>query len=313
MRRACFLISHVNFFRMKSPLIKVTPVKNDDVRREPKNKPKSKLVGSRKLSGIFKRNGNDTQVKLTVSDPLITPSPRKSPRLAKFQLEKECSLSPLLNSSLFCAPNEVSGRNRAVDRGRVPVANYMRSMKPFPRNESNRRAKIIVRTGIRDLNYLAEELNSKATITNSLACGLRSPNKSRIQQSTSSIEILKLEQDVKRKANMAEPSKSLKQSASCSSLRLPFMSSVKNTDNNQNKTRVADVEQKNSKNRRRLTRNSDFHPLNEDSENELISAFDSDDCKKSKEGGGAIGKRCTLERRKTMPRKIFGVLFENKN
>ena len=48
---------------------------------------------------------------------------------------------------------------------------YMKSGRPFPPNESERHIKILVRTGLRDLSHLAEELNSKARISSLLDAG----------------------------------------------------------------------------------------------------------------------------------------------
>ena len=233
---------------MRSPLVTPTGAGSSGKSRKPRKpasasnalarqtKSQPKLSRSARLSGMLKKaafpsKGTKTvvdpstaegktrmqQTAMPQMDPLLTPSPRRSPRIATLNTISSCedySLSPLVHPDLFSrdlyrpipslvygrcnfvSPDESSGTiftgsiksniERASSNGSASdirstclewpsrfenhrsVRDYMKSGRPFPADESERNLKIVVRTGIRDLNDLAKELNSKATISSTL-------------------------------------------------------------------------------------------------------------------------------------------------
>ena len=190
--------------------MKLSPVYKGRAQQNEETRQGSGFPRARKLRNLFKRKARDEKGKfsaiqgstanLSEIDPLLTPSPRRSSRIA---VQNDLnSLSPLVNYNLFPISNKGFDASLRTNLKGEPaqtrdvVASYMRSLKPFPVNEGNRSTKIVVRTGIRDLNSLAEELNSKATITharsvnNNLACcGEQTEVKRKITKSCSAGDI----------------------------------------------------------------------------------------------------------------------------
>merc|ERR1711953_411777 len=210
------VINLLNRFEMRSPLVSETRDRKNGMQGSSAAVRKSnRVTGLKKFPNIFRRGAKDKMDTITVFTsnktgrfdeyPLLTPTPRRSPRLSVVNSYKLDSLSPLLDEKLFPEQNRIDPSVERNSKGHptnpkqvvASYANtYMRSNKPFPRDEVNREQKILVRTGIRDLNALSEEFNSKATIIHSLSlnenlacCGQKGTKKS-INKSSSSGDIL---------------------------------------------------------------------------------------------------------------------------
>ena len=293
---------------MKSPLVenavdKSLARKNDKAKEKVAAPKKStRVLGPRKFSNIFKwasRNANANEaMRVDTSEsseacPLLTPSPRRSPRIAAYN--NLDSLSPLLNCNLFPESNKgFDASLRLNDKGQVikprdVVESYMRSLKPFPPDEKNRGNKIVVRTGIKDLSLMSEELNSKVRITHSSStydsldcCGTSSKS---ITKSCSASEILSWKRD---------QSKPLFKKKVPSSTLLGQTIQLKDSSESGRKRRAS---------------KQDDHELlicevdDQDNDENLEECNVRDGCK------GKGSKKVNT----VFARKVFGNLFENKN